>query len=217
MNQPKDLDAWRKDGEQLWSRIQQSKLLVLPWKNPWRRFAILALVPLVTAAVAFATLRSHFPALVFAMLSVPLLIPALLFFIVGVRTRGLYSFFSETGFGIGCDADRITIPYSAIQLPQRLNPGTVNHNYIVLPVKAETAGVLIESKNGKGLPWDGSPYRRGIVSAFIKGGEFRVKAFPNEMIAHLYLTIHPLALHLQSRAASPEVASPAPKSNSAGS
>lgn len=199
MKQLFNLDARRKDGEQLWSRIQQSKLLVLPWKNPWRRFAMLALVPLITTALAAVSLKSHYPALLFALISVPFVFAALRYFIVGRRTGGLYSFFSETGFGVGCDADRITIPYSAIQLPSKVNPATVNDNYIVLPVKAETTGVVIEHKNGKAIPWDGTPYRRGIISALIKDGEFQVKAFPNEMIVHLFWTIHSLSIYLMSQ------------------
>jgi hypothetical protein len=199
MNQPIDLDAWRKDGEQLWSRIQQSKLLVLPWNNPWRTLAKLSLVPLISSIAATFTLRSHFPAFLFALIFLLFVIPALVFFIVARRNGGLYSFFSETGFGVGCDTDRITIPYSALQLPQKVNRATVNRNYILLPVKAETTGVIIESKDGKASPWDGTPYRRGIVSAFIKDGSFQVKASPNAMIVHLFSVIYPLSVYLHSQ------------------
>lgn len=204
MNQSIDLDAWRKDGERLWTRIQQSKLLVLPWNNPWRTLAKLSLVPLISSATAALTLKSHYPALLFAILSLIFVIPALIFFAVARRTGSLYSFFSETGFGIGCDADRITIPYSALQLPQKVDRATVNKNYIVLPVKAETVGVVVESKNGKASPWDGKPYRRGIVSAFIKDGSFQVKASPNAMIVHLFSVIFPLSVYLKSQNAAPK-------------
>jgi hypothetical protein len=206
MNQSANLDAWREDGERLWSRIQQSKLVVIPWNNPWRRLALLALVPLITAAVAAIMLKSRYPSLVFTLISLPLLIPALIFFVVGRRTGGLYSFFTESAFGIGCEADRISIPYSAIQLPQKVNPATVNNNYLVLPVKAETTGVLIERKNGKSSPWDGKPYRRGIASAFIKDGAFYVKAFPKEMVVRLFCAIHPLSMHLKAQASEPDAA-----------
>src|SRR5215475_7878152 len=100
MNQPFDLDAC-KDGERLWSRIQQSKLLVLPWKNPWRTLAKLSLVPLLSSAAAAFTLKSHFPAILFALISLFFVVPALIFFAVAWRSGGLYSFFSETGFGVG--------------------------------------------------------------------------------------------------------------------
>jgi hypothetical protein len=205
MNQPFYLDA-RKDGERLWSRIQQSKLLVLPWNNPWRTLAKLSLVPLLSSAAAALTLRSHFPAILFAVISLFFVIPALVFFIVARRTGGLYSFFSETGFGVGCDADRITIPYSALQLPQKVDRPAVNKNCIVLPVKAETTGVVIESKGGNASPWDGKPYRRGIVSAYIKDGSFQVQASPNAMIVHLSSVIHPLSVYLISQFAAPAVA-----------
>src|SRR5215469_15062335 len=103
MNQPIGLDAWRKDGEQLWSRIQQSKLLVLPWDNPWRTLAKLSSVPLLSSAVAALTLKNHYPALLFALISLIFVVPAVLFFTIAWRTGSLYSFFSETGFGVGCD------------------------------------------------------------------------------------------------------------------
>ena len=199
MNQPVDLDAWRKDGERLWTRIQQSKLLVLPWNNPWRTLAKLSLVPLLCSAAATFTLQSHYPAFLFALLSLIFVIPALIFFTIAWRTGGLYSFFSENGFGVGCDADRIIIPYSALQLPQKVDRATVNKNYIVLPVKPEATGVMIESKNGNASPWDGKPYRRGIVSAFIKDGSFQVKASPNSMIVHLFSVIFPLSVYLKSQ------------------
>jgi hypothetical protein len=202
MNQSFDLDA-RKDGERLWSRIQQSKLLVLPWNNPWRTLAKLSLVPLLSSAAAALTLKSHFPAILFALISLLFLVPALGFFIVARRTGSLYSFFSETGFGIGCDADRITIPYSALQLPQKVDRRTANKNCIALPVKAETSGVFIESKNGKAMPWDGKPYRRGIVSAYIEDGSFQVQASPNAMIVHLSSVIHPLSVYLLSQYTAP--------------
>lgn len=201
MNQSFDTAAWRKVGEQLWSRAQQSELVLLPWKNPWRRFAALALVPLICAGAAAVTFKSHYALIVFALLSVPFVVSAMIFFIIGRRTGGLYSFFSEKGFGVGCDADRIFIPYSLIQLPQRVNRATLNKNHIVLPVRPETTGVVIEQKDGKASPWDGKPYKRGIVSVFIKDGAIHVKAFPNEMILHLFYAIHPLSVFLTSRTA----------------
>lgn len=206
MKQPIDLVAWRKDGEQLWSRIQQSKLLVLPWNNPWRTLAKLSLVPLISSAVAAFVLKNHHAAVLFGLISLVFVIPALVFFIIARRHGGLYSFFSETGFGVGCDADRIIIPYSALQLPQKVDRATINKNYIVLPVKAETTGVMIESKDGKASPWDSKPYRRGIVSAYIKDGSFQVKASPNGMIVHLFSIIHPLSVYLRSQNATPEAA-----------
>ena len=202
MNQPMDLEAWRKDGERLWTRIQQTKLLVLPWNNPWRTLAKLSLVPLLCSAIAALTLKHHYAALLFALLSLIFVIPALIFFTVACRTGGLYSFFSENGFGVGCNADRITIPYSALELPQKVERAT-HKNFIVLPVRAETTGVMIESKSGKAAPWDGKPYRRGIVSAFIKDGSFQVKASPNGMIVHLFSVIHPLSVYLKSQNATP--------------
>lgn len=206
MKQPIDLAAWRKDGEQLWSRIQQSKLVLLPWNNPWRRLAALGAVPLMSSLVAAICFKTHYPAYLFAAISVPFLILAVIFSVIGNRTGGLYSFFSESGFGIGCGADRIVIPFSSIQLPQNIDPSTVNKDFLVLPVKAEATGVVIEPKNGKAMPWDGTPYRRGIISAYIKDGEFCVQASPNGMILHLFFGVYPLAVYLNSQNAAPEVA-----------
>ena len=205
MNQPIDLDAWRRDGEQLWTRIQQSKLVVLPWNNPWRKLAKLGAVPLMTSLVAALFLKHHYPAYLFASISIPFLVLALFYSMIGNRTGGLYSFFSEKGFGVGCGTDRISIPYSSIQWPQTINPSTVNDNYIVLPVKAETTGVMIEHEGETALPWDGKPYRRGVVTALIEDGEFRVKAFPNGMIVHLFCAINPLSVYLKSQNGAPKI------------
>ena len=200
MNQSFDTNAWRKVGEQLWSRAQQSELVLLPWKNPWRRFAALALVPLVCAGAAAITFKSHYGLVVFALLSIPFVLSAIMFFMIGRRTGGLYSFFSEKGFGVGCDADRIFIPYSLIQLPQKVSPTTANYKQIVLPLRAEITGVLLERKDGTVSSWDGKPYKRGIVSVFVQDGAIHVKAFPTEMIVHLFYAIQPLSVFLTSRA-----------------
>lgn len=199
MNQSFDTSAWRKVGEQLWSRAQQSEQVLLPWKNPWRRFAALALVPLICAGAAAITFKTHYALLVFLGLSVPFVISAIVFFIIGRRTGALYSFFSENGFGVGCDADKICIPYASIQIPKKVDPATLKNNHIVLPVRAETTGIVIERKDGTASPWDGKPYKRGIVSVFIKDGAIHVKAFPNEIILHLFYAIHPLSVFLTSR------------------
>jgi hypothetical protein len=199
MNQSFDTSAWRKVGEQLWSRAQQSELVLLPWNNPWRRFAALALVPLVCAGAAAFTFKSRYALIVFALLSVPFVVSAIIFFIIGRRTGGLYSFFSGNGFGVGCEADKICIPYSSIQLPKKVDPATLNKNHIILPARAETTGIVIERKDGTTSPWDGKPYKRGIVSVFIKDGALHVRAFPNEMILHLFYAIHPLSVFLTSR------------------
>lgn len=199
MSQSIDTGEWRKLGEQLWSRAQQSELVFLPWKNPWRRFGALALVPLICAGAAAITIKGHYALFVFAGLSVPFVVSAILFFIIGARTGGLYSFFSEKGFGVGCDADRILIPYSLIQLPRKVNPSAANYRQIVLPVRAGITGVLVERKDGTVSCWDGKPYKRGIVSVFIKDGAIHVKAFPNEMIVHLFYAIQPLSVFLASR------------------
>lgn len=187
---------WRKLGEQLWSRAQQSELVFLPWNNPWRRFAALAFVPLICAGAAAITFKSHYALFAFALLSVPFVVSAIIFYIIGARTGGLYSFFTEQGFGVGCDADRILIPYSTIQLPRNSNPATVNSNRVVLPIKGEPTGILIERKDGTASPWDGKPYKRGIVSVFKKDGTLCVKAFSDEMLVHLCSTIHPLGVFL---------------------
>ena len=93
MKQPIDLAAWRKDGEQLWSRIQQSKLVVLPWNNPWRTLAKLSLVPLISSAVAAFILKNHHAAVFFGLISLVFILPALVLFVVDWRHGGLYSFF----------------------------------------------------------------------------------------------------------------------------
>ena len=40
MNDSIDLEEWRKDGERLWTQIQERKLVVIFWNNPWFRFAV---------------------------------------------------------------------------------------------------------------------------------------------------------------------------------
>lgn len=202
MNQSTNTAQWQKTGDQLWSRVQESKFVVIPWNNPWRRFALLASVPLITAAAGL-TLKSRYPSIILAIFSVPPIIAALVFFIIGVRTGGLYSFVSEEGFGVGCDADRITIPYSLIEVPQNANPEKMNRNCIVLPVKAETTGVLIERKDRTASPWDGKPYKRGSVSVFMKEGSLCIKAIPNEILVQLCCAIYPLNKFLISKKTEP--------------
>jgi hypothetical protein len=200
MSQAIDIEAWRRDGEKMWAAIHERKLLVIWWNNPWRRFAAIGLVLVVAAVVVGIAMRAYILTAVLAAASLPFLYTAVKYFRVGLRTGGLYSFFSERGFGIGCDADRLSIPYSSIVLPESVNPGTVNENYIVLPIAGGTEGVVIERKVRDDLPWDGATYARGIASVFLKDNQVRVRAYPNEMIVHLFSAIYPLSIYLSRRA-----------------
>lgn len=215
MNQAIDIQAWRKDGEQLWAQIQERKLVVIWWNNPWFRFAVIGLVLLIAAAVTWLIWRDNLISGLFVLLALPCAYIATKYYAIQARTGGLYSFFSDTGFGIGCDADRLSFPYSSLQLPGMVSPSTVNENYIVLPVKPEIQGVKIERKSGADSTWDGTPYKRGIASIFIKDGAVHVRANPNEMIVHLFCAIYPLAMYLDAKAKASNTAaetSPPPSS-----
>jgi len=200
-----DLEAWRRDGQQLWEQVDATKLVVIPWRNPWPRFAILAVVILIAAVTILAISHNVFAGAMICAFSVPCIFTAAKYRCIGVRTGGLYSFFSDKGFGLGCDEDRICIPYSALRLPDKVSPSTVNDNYIVLPVCTESAQVLIERKDGADAPWDGSPYNRGIISVFTKDGQLVAKAYPNEMIVHLFCAVYPLSLYLKSKNANQQI------------
>lgn len=156
MNQPIDLDAWRRDGEGLWGQIQERKFVANYWNNPWYRFAAIGAALVIATVVTELLWGNHYVSAVLGILALPCVFTAARYFWIGVQTGGLYSFFSESGFGIGCDADRLSIPYSAMQLPERISPATANENYILLPVRAETGGIIIERKNGPDIPWDGT-------------------------------------------------------------
>ncbi len=179
------------------------------WRNPWIRFAVPGLILLVAAASWGFISTSGFTSqsLFLALASLPFVYTAVKYFRIGANTGGLYSFFSEKGFGVGCDADRLCIPYSEIQLPERVAPSTVNENYIVLPVKADAVGIIVESKDGTDRPWDGKPYQRGIVSVVIKDGVLQARAYPNEMIVQLFCAIYPLSMFLKGKPAEEQLAS----------
>jgi hypothetical protein len=89
-----------------------------------------------------------------------------------------------------------------------VNPGTVNENYIVLPVVGSNNGIVIERKTGDDVPWDGTPYARGIASVFLKDDQLRVRAYPNEMIVHLFSAIYPLRVYLSRRDSTSDTPSP---------
>ena len=199
MSQAVDIESWRQDGERLWAAIQAHRLVVIPWNNPWRRIGLLSVV-LLAASLGMGLLTSaYWIAALLGVICAGLVYTAIKYYRIGVQTGGLYSFFAEHGFGIGCDADRLLIPYSSISVPAVVNPGTVNDNYIILPVVASSEGVLVEQKAGSDLPWDGKPYTRGIASVLIKDGALRVCAYLNEMIVHLFCAIYPLSIYLSRR------------------
>lgn len=201
-----DINAWRNDGKNLWTQIQERKLVVIFWNNPWFRLALLGSVFVIAAVATWLIWRNHFVSSALGIVALPFLYASIKYYSIGVRTGGLYSFFSEKGFGIGCDADRLSFPYSSIQLPEKVSPATVNKNYIVLPVRADAKEVIIERKNGVDSEWDGTPYERGIASVFIKDGAVYVRAYPNEMIVHLFCAIYPLSMYLTSQGAQPGAA-----------
>ena len=191
-----NIEDWLTTGESLWGDIQSRRLVVIWWNNPWARLALVAMIPAVLAVATWAVWKSLVVAALLALLSIPPVYMAVKFYLIGLRTGGLYSFFASEGFGIGCDADRILIPYNEVRLPEVANPSTVNENYILLPVVKNPQGIKIESKDGSTIPWDKTPYKRGIIAVEEKSGEIVVSSYPNEMIVHLWLAVYPLALYL---------------------
>ena len=201
MNEAIDIEGWRRDGEQLWASIQETKLVVVYWNNPWPRFAVIGALFLIAAVTAALLWQNYIAVAALTLAALPCVYTAIKYYRIGAQTGGLYSFFSENGFGIGCHEDRLSIPYSSIRRPARVTPSTVNDNYIVLPVAPEKAGVIVERQNGTDSPWDGTPYQRGIASILLENGELRARAYPNEMIVHLFCGIYPLCIFLESRPA----------------
>ena len=93
-----DLEAWKREGRRFWARIQKEKLVVLWWKNPGIRIAIVAAVFLTLAVVSwFGWKRTYLP-IASLIVAVPFCYVAIRLLLIGIRTRGLYSFFTEDGF-----------------------------------------------------------------------------------------------------------------------
>jgi hypothetical protein len=195
-----NLEEWRLNGARMWDAVRKEKMILLPWKNPWPRCLALGSGMIFSALFlhfTFASAASSVLSVLLVLGSVPLIFSAVKLYSQGFSTGGLYSFFTEHGFGVGCSKDRLLIPYSELCLPPSISPSTVNENYIVLPLARHPKDLKVETSSGTVLEWDGKPYVRGILSVFSDGGDIVVKAFPNEMIAQLFCAIHPLCVFLK--------------------
>jgi len=93
MKQTVSIEAWRRDGERLWAAIQEKKLIVIPWRNPWRRLAMIGLGLLIVAIVVGVLMRSFLIAGALAAFSLPGFYYAVKFLRVGAQTGGLIPFF----------------------------------------------------------------------------------------------------------------------------
>ena len=194
-----DIEAWKQDGQELWCTVEKNKLVVLWWNNPWFRMATIGVFVTVFAVVLFIFWKNLFISILLGIIAIPYLFSGIKFLLIGKQTGGLYSFFTEYGFGIGCDADRLMIPYSQIEVPEYVDPSTVNQNYIVLPVITDPQGILIETKDGNEQPWDGNEYRRGIASIEFNKEGLIARAYPNEMVVQLFGAIHSLSIYFKDK------------------
>jgi hypothetical protein len=196
-----NVQEWCQRGSRLWEAVKRDKIVILPWKNPCLRLASVSVVLFLASLLVWFILPLAIAVAVMGVLIASALFPlfyAIKFYLIGQKTGGLYSFFSEEGFGVGCSQDRVFIPYSALRFPEEISPSTVNENYIVLPVTPLCLGAVIEKKSGPAANWDGTPYTRGIITVLKEGDKLIARAYPNEMIVHLFCAIYPLCFHLLS-------------------
>lgn len=128
-----ELNDWLREGKEKWELVEQYGEVTIPWNNPWYRFAGVAAVGLIIAAVGHFWLEMKPVWLVGIGISALGALTAARFFIKGHRVGGIAAFVSKNGCSIGCDYDRLFIPWSAVETNVQQLP--INDQFMLVPIK----------------------------------------------------------------------------------
>ncbi len=186
------LNDWLREGKDKWALVEKHGEITIPWNNPWYRFAVIAFVGLVIAAAGYFWFELKPVWLVGAGIAALGALTAMRFFVKGYRVGGVAAFVSKDGCSIGCDYDRLFIPWSAVDSDIKHLP--INDHFMLIPTRDEAADdIVIQYQDRSFLKWDRKPYKRAIIRAEYHTGEgVRIYAYPNEIMVFFLSFLYPV-------------------------
>ncbi|MEZ6058052.1 MAG: hypothetical protein R3C01_15235 [Planctomycetaceae bacterium] len=186
------LNDWLREGEEKWSLVEQHGEITIPWNNPWYRFAGVALVGFIIAAAGYFWLEMKPVWVVGLGIATLGTFTATRFFIKGYRVGGIAAFVSKDGCSIGCDYDRLFIPWSAVETDIEQLP--INDEFMLVPAKNDAADeIVIQYQDRSFRQWDRQPYKRAIIRAEYHADEgVRIYAYPNEIMVFFLSFLYPV-------------------------
>lgn len=186
------LNDWLREGQGKWALVEEHGEIAIPWNNPWYRFAGIALIGLLIAATGYFWFELK-PVWI-AGLGITALgtFTATRFFVKGYRVGGIAAFVSKDGCSIGCDFDRLFIPWSTVKTDIEKLP--INDHFMLIPTKDDAADdIVIQHQDRSFVKWDRKPYTRAIIRAEYHSGEgVRIYAYPNEIIVFFLSFLYPV-------------------------
>ena len=185
-----DMNDWLREGEQRWELVKEHGEIIIPWNNPWYRFASIAVIGLLLIAASLFWPSIFWAGIIVTAIGTLLALPL---FISGFRVRGIAAFVSTEGCGIGCGYDRLFISWEAVAVDREALP--INDQFMLITIKSEaTESLKIRYPDGTDKTWDRLPYKRSIIRAVFDSADkgIRVYANPNEIMVHFLSFLYPV-------------------------
>jgi hypothetical protein len=204
-------EDWLAQGRRNWELVEAKGEVGIPWNNPWRRFAVIAVVGAAILAAGHFWLDNNFVRFIGVVIGLIGGASAVFYFVKGARVGGIAATVSTEGCTIGCGIDRLFIPWSAISTEVEHLP--VNDQFMSIPIKSGAAGqILIQRPDGSAAAWDGLPYRRAIIRVefYAPDEGIRIYAWPNEIMVHFLSFLYPILGHRRRSAGASASASNSP-------
>lgn len=190
------------DGTAAWEQVAREPI-ILGYPNPWFRFAVVFVIWLIAAA-AVAFFGSDRAQIILAPIGALAIIAAVssAYFLIGEKRVGaLLAEISKEHFAVGCLADRIVIPWAAVDLQVQQVP--LNNQFMAIPIDENALEALKFETRSLTASWDRKPYKRFIVTVQYnaEAGRVEIRAKPNEFLVHLLAFVYPMIAVLLERRA----------------
>lgn len=187
-----ELNDWLREGQAKWTLVEQHGEITIPWNNPWYRFAGIAIVGLAIAIAGYFWIDFWLVWIIGLGLAGIGTFTAARYFLKGYRVGGIAAFVSKDGCSIGCDYDRLFIPWSAVDTLVKQLP--INDQYMLVPIKDGAADeIVVQYQDRSCVAWDRQPYKRAIIRAEYHAAEgVRIYAYPNEIMVFFLSFLYPI-------------------------
>jgi hypothetical protein len=187
-----ELNDWLRDGKEKWALVERHGEIIIPWNNPWHRFASIAIVGLVVAAAGYFWLEMKPIWLTGVGIFAFGALTAARFFLKGYGVGGIAAFVSKEGCSVGCGYDRLFIPWSAVETNVEHLP--INNQFMLVPIKKGAADELkVHSQARSFVKWDRQPYKRAIIRAeYLPDEGVRIYAHPNDFMVFFLSFLYPV-------------------------
>ena len=191
MREPIDLLT---PGRDLWGMVRREPI-VLAYDNPWRRFAVVCMVALLSIVAirwGFGGDRWLLGQLALGVLAAAALLTSVRFVRGERRIGALLAEVTTQHVAVGSEVDRIVIPWSAVDTDVDVVP--IDSRFMAIPVMKGALDQLIYQSVEATATWDRRPYSCFIVEVRHNAAAswVEIHSRPNEFFVSLLNFVYPM-------------------------